>query len=103
MWQGLAWGWWLGCFYYVHAVFRNASTLLMVASMSDELASTERGLEFYYWKHAIRLLISGLLIAYFFRQRVLDYFGLNEISKLKALGILSVTSLAILAFFSLLA
>ncbi|EMI47185.1 putative membrane protein [Rhodopirellula sp. SWK7] len=88
MWMGTRWGWWLAAFYYVYGVLRNASALYTVVSMADQLEGTARGPEFYMIKHSVRIVIQSLLLMYFFKGNVLDYFDLSTLKKGKALGIL---------------
>ena len=100
MWRGLKWGWWLGCFYYVYAVFRNGSALLTISEMSVDLADVARGPEYYYGKYSLRIVFNLLLILYFFKSSVLEYFGLTDINKLKAIGFLVLTCIGISVAFT---
>ena len=88
MWIGTKWGWWLASFYYVYSVFRNGSALFTVIAMADELENSNRGPEYYLIKHGGRIVIHFLLILYFFKGSVLAFFGLETLSKGKAVGIL---------------
>jgi hypothetical protein len=87
MWLGTKWGWWLATFYYVYSVFRNASALLTIMAAADQLEGT-RGPEFYLFKHSVRIVISFLLLLYFFKSNVLEFFGMKDVSKAAAGGIL---------------
>ncbi|MCM2373534.1 hypothetical protein [Aporhodopirellula aestuarii] len=88
MWLGTKWGWWLASFYYVYSVFRNGSALLTVISMADQLEDTARGPGYYIAKHSVRIVIHALLFLYFFKGNVLAFFGLANLNKGQAVGIL---------------
>ncbi len=95
MWLGRTWGWWLGAFYYVYAIARSGSALLSVAELQEELAGSTRGPEYYYVKYTGRIVVHALIGWYLFRPHVLRYFGLEGLSKWKAVAILSGACLAI--------
>lgn len=86
--MGTKWGWWLAAFYYTYSVFRNGSALMTIISVADQLEGADRGPEYYMIKHGVRLIISLLLLMYFFKGNVLDFFGLARINKIKAIAIL---------------
>lgn len=88
IWIGAKWGWWLASFYYIYSVFRNASTILAVLAMSDQLQGEDRGVAYYIIKHGGRIVVHSLLFMYFFKSNVLAFFGLENLSKAKAVGIL---------------
>lgn len=88
MWLGTKWGWWLASFYYVYSIFRNGSALFTVIAMADQLEGGSRGPEYYLFKHGIRIVVHFLLLLYFFKGNVIEYFGLATLSKGKAVGIL---------------
>lgn len=100
MWRGTPWGWWLGSFYYIYAVFRNASALVTVLMMAEELEGSTRGPGYYIFKHTGRIVVHLLLFCYFFRGNVLAYFGLSHINKGKAIWKLIGVCLAIGSFAS---
>ncbi len=68
--------------------------------MSDALMETARGPEYYYAKHSIRIVVSLLLVLYFFKRSVLEYFGLTEINKLKVIGMLVLICIGIMVAFA---
>ncbi|MDM4015868.1 hypothetical protein [Roseiconus lacunae] len=88
MWRGMKMGWWLGCFYYVYAIFRNGATILNIALVSDSFVAEDQGADQFGAKYVIRVAINFLLVLYFFKGNVLGYFGLSEINKPLAIGIL---------------
>ena len=88
MWIGTKWGWWLAAFYYVYSIFRNASALLTIAAMAEQLQVSARGPEYYMIKHGGRIVVHFLLFMYFFKGNVLQFFRLEALSKPKAIGIL---------------
>ncbi len=45
MWQGRRWGWWLGSFWFVYAIFRNANALLKLKMMTAGMSPLELALE----------------------------------------------------------
>jgi len=97
MWMGTRWGWWLAAFYYVYSIFRNGFALLTIVAMADQLEGGTRGPEYYMIKHGGRVVVHLLLFLYFFKGNVLEFFGIEMLSKLKAISILVGICIAILA------
>jgi hypothetical protein len=95
MWLGKKWGWWLGAFYYVYGVARNASALITVIEMSNELGRGAHGPGFYLMKQAVRIIVHLFILNYLFKTNVLSYFELERLSRGKALSILVSICLAI--------
>jgi len=93
--QGARWGWWLGIFSQVYTIVRNASALVIVPGMEDSLA-VEREFQLQVLRLATRSVVSVLLIGYFFRRNVLEYFGLEELNRVVALIALIFVCAAIL-------
>jgi hypothetical protein len=56
--------------------------------MADQLEGGSRGPEYYMVKHGGRIVIHFLLFLYFFKGNVLEFFGLETLSKAKAVGVL---------------
>ncbi len=88
MWMGTKWGWWLASFYYIDSICRNGSALFTVIAIADQLEGGNRGPEYYMIKHGGRIIIHFLLFLYFFKGNVLEFFGLQTLSKVRAVGIL---------------
>ncbi|HYO23556.1 MAG TPA: hypothetical protein VEQ85_01255 [Lacipirellulaceae bacterium] len=89
MWLGRKWGWWLGSFWQVYALFRNANALYATYQLSsilppEELAAMPGGLAKYYIKFGGRAIISALLYWYFFKSNVREFFGLQNAALWKA-------------------
>jgi hypothetical protein len=92
MWIGTRWGWHCGAFWYAYAIIRNLNALLTVYGSSDAFAAESsaisyRGPEYYYVKHASRLIVSFLIYLYFFKSNVREYFGLADNSRWKAAAV----------------
>jgi hypothetical protein len=101
MWKGAKWGWQLGAFYILYAVFGNISSLVTVIILYDQFEATERGAAYYLIKHGTRVLIRVLVFMYFFKGNVLHYFGLENIAVPKAVGMLVAVCVSItLAFMA---
>ena len=88
MWNGTPWGWWLGAFYFMYAVFRNISAFVTVVNLADQFEATERGVNYYLLKYGLRVLINALVFIYFFKGNVLRFFGLEKIAVPKAVGMI---------------
>ena len=88
IWMHRQWGWWLGAFYYVYSIARNASVLLLILGTVDEMQGGTRGPSYYIAKHAGRIAVHFLILLYFFKSNVLAYFGLEHLSKSKAISTL---------------
>ena len=103
MWRGAKWGWWLGAFYYVYSMARNATALVAIAELADDAAGGSRGPGYYYVKHGGRILVHFLILLYFFKENVLGYFGLDDISKPRAISVLVGVCLAIIGIVNAIA
>ncbi len=83
MWQGLTWGWYLGSFYYMYSVVRNANALITISRLMntlppEEIANMSRGPSFFYMKHGLRVVVHSLLFLYFFKSNVRAFFAVAE-------------------------
>ncbi|MEX2309687.1 MAG: hypothetical protein WD738_19095 [Pirellulales bacterium] len=88
MWKGAKWGWYLGSFYYVYSIVRNLSAIVSVYLLFDqmpveEVAAMQRGPEYHFWKFGLRTVVHALIFLYFFKENVLEYFGLRDVNRLK--------------------
>jgi hypothetical protein len=95
MWKGARWGWWLAAFYYMYSIFRNASALLTLYALSDQLEAGTRSPDYYLLKHSVRIVIHFLLFLYFFKANVLAFFQLQGLNRAKAAGMLVAVCIAI--------
>lgn len=95
MWLGTRWGWWCATFYYVYSIARNANAFLMVSDLSDALEGGTRGPGYYYAKFGGRVVVHFLLLLYFFKSNVVAYFGMDDVHKGKAVGILIAVTAAV--------
>lgn len=96
MWLGRRWGWWVATFYYVYGIARAANGLFTVMAIEGDWEASARGPEYYYIKFAGRILVHLLILLYFFKPNVLEYFGTTDVHRGKAIGKL-VTVTAVLA------
>lgn len=78
MWMGRPWGWWLGAFYYAYAIARYANALRMISELSATPGEPPSGLKMYYARYVVRVLVSGLILLYFFKGNVREYFDLED-------------------------
>lgn len=80
---GKKWGWWVGAFYLIYAVFRYLNVLVQIPlfEIQYEVGSAETTQ--YYTKYIGRIITNSLLYLYFFKSNVLSYFNLGEIRKRK--------------------
>ena len=100
MWNGKKWGWYLGSFYYLYSVFRNAGALISIPRLCSQIPPQEMETlahqpSYYYAKHATRVVVHFLLYLYFFKGNVRDFFAVSEQKKWKPVIIELGTCLAI--------
>lgn len=100
---GAKWGWWLGAFYYIYSLFRNASAILTIYALSDQidLEGADRGPSYYYFKHGLRILIHLLIFCYFFKENVLEFFEMKGLNKKRAVAIMTGVCIAITTLFTI--
>ena len=82
MWIGKPWGRWLGIFYYGYSILRNMNVILLIPAITNQV-SASHGVGYYYIKFGGRIIISSLLILYFFKRNVKEYFGIQPNLKKK--------------------
>lgn len=88
MWKGTRWGWWVTSFYYMYSVVRYANALLFVSFFAQEdLGATDQQVLYHSVKFGGRIIVHLLIYLYLFKTNVLEYFGLEELSVVKAVGI----------------
>ncbi|HUE70070.1 MAG TPA: hypothetical protein VMP01_04205, partial [Pirellulaceae bacterium] len=87
MWLGAKWAWWLASFYYFSMLLGNLCEMLLILPLKARLLDLDEiGLEAA--RLGMRTVILFLFVTYLFRSKVLEYFGLASMRKLKAIGIL---------------
>ncbi len=87
MWKGKKWGWYLGSFYHLCIVARNANAfatiaILLTFLLPEDLAGMSRGLSFDYIK-PVRVIVHVLLYIYFFEGNVRNFFSIDGQRKWK--------------------
>jgi hypothetical protein len=95
MWLGARWGWWCAAFYYVYSVARSINALFSISDFADVLESESRGPGYYYFKFSVGAFIHALLLLYFFKSNVIEYFDMEDVHKGKAIGILVAATAAV--------
>ena len=103
LWLGTRWGWWCTTFFYVYSIARNANAFLTVSFFADALEGGSRSPEYYYAKFGGRVILHFLFFLYFFKANVLEYFGMENLHKGKAVGILVLITGAIFELSTIIA
>jgi len=88
MWKKSKWGWYLGTFFYMNSVARNANALLVLpglfnAMSPEELNNMTHSPSHFYVKHSGRVVIHFLILLYFFKSNVQSYFPLGKTKRWK--------------------
>lgn len=94
--MGRKWGWCLSFFFLVLLTLRNVEGLLLVPVFAQFRPSQE--INAAYSSYGIALVVQGLLMVYYFKSNVMEYFGLDASSKPR-LVVWSVT--AVLVYLTL--
>jgi tetratricopeptide (TPR) repeat protein len=94
MWRGKAWGWWLAAFSYVHGIVRNVGSLLAIPDLLDMFGEPAQGVDYYYAREIVQIGGALLIGGYWFRRKLLTFFGLADLSRLRA--VLTLTGISIL-------
>lgn len=93
MWTRRKWGWWFGAFYLCYSVAMGLAVVLQL------VLGTPNGVPGPYGAAVIRIVVSLVLLSYFFRGNVAQFFELAPSRRWKRLGLLLiaaiVTSLAL--------
>jgi len=87
MWLRARWGWKLGTAYHIYAICRYVNALTLYPQLLGGQNIPQQTMAMLYAKVLSRILISSLILGYFFKQNVLSYFGLHE-SKQKVIEFL---------------
>lgn len=101
MWIGKKWGWWLGAFYILYSIARNTNALIMIPLVVEQFGAQDIEVTRFYIKHGGRVIFHSLLLLYFFKSNVVDYFSVGEIGPWKRFGILLGILTGVFVFFAL--
>jgi len=96
MWRGAKWAWWLAALYYFSMLFGNICQLLLMVPLKARVLDYEAILVLAVRQGGAALINFGLL-QYLFKDNVLRFFGLRQLRKLRALGILFGVTVAFVA------
>jgi hypothetical protein len=88
MFMAKPWGWWFGVSYYGFAAVRTIFTLVMIPAAVRQLPEPPENLGFYVGRYIGRLIVLGLVAAYFFKPSVLSAFKVGGGSKRRLVAIL---------------
>lgn len=95
MWTGKRWGWWLAAFTYLYALLTNTATALLMPALVETYGEPTRGVWYTTAREVADVVWGVVILIYWFRASVLDYFDLLDMSKVKALaGLVAATLLA---------
>jgi hypothetical protein len=86
MWRGARWGWWTTAFCYVWAllgVVANGSTMAYLPA-----------------EKLMQLAVNGLILLYLFKSAVRDYFCLKSLNMSRALVVLAIVAIVLMAAMS---
>jgi hypothetical protein len=100
MWTGKKWGWWLSALYLSCGVAMDIVVLLTVPERVQDLSEPEGGAAQYYVEHVRRIIVYSLLILYFFKSNVVEYFQLGGGSSWKRLFLLVGVTAGIMVIFA---
>jgi hypothetical protein len=105
MWLGRAWGWWLGSFWHLLAIVRNANAFYMAMALAysmppAEAAAIPGGVQKYFVRFGLRIGVSVLIYIYFFGANVREYFGLANAKLWRAVAMQIAICLALVVGIS---
>lgn len=101
MWIGKKWGWWLGAFYILYSIARNTNALIMIPSVVEQYGAQDIEVTSFYIKHGGRVIFHSLLLLYFFKGNVVEYFSVGGTSPWKRFGVLLGILSGVFVFFAL--
>jgi hypothetical protein len=76
--------------------------IILLPTIAQELGVPPGGATAFYVKFAVRVIFAVLIILYFFRRSVLDYFRLELPSKARTLAILAGASVVVVLLLEVL-
>lgn len=100
MWLGKRWGWYLGAICYCYAIIRNSFALVQLSQILRVFNDLQQEAGLGYFKFFARIIGNGLILSYFFKSNVINYFQVNNRSNWKKAGlVLGVTLIIFLGVF----
>lgn len=98
---GKKWGWWLGAFYLVWSVTRNATALLAIQDIAAQYEVPPEKMALHYMKAGTRIIFHSLLCWYFFSSRVEHYFDVISINRWMRLLFLVAAAIILYVLFAI--
>jgi tetratricopeptide (TPR) repeat protein len=98
---GKTWGWWLTAFYCLYNILRHGSAFLIGIGTLGALENMDSSADLSFLNEMVRVVGSGLAAFYWFSPGILDYFGLADLSRRRALSILGGIAIIVFAGLSL--
>ena len=80
MWFGKKWGWWLGSFIVLFSITKNVYAITMIPSVAEHYRLVPTDVAELYIKHIGRVIIQPLILLYYFRESVVNYFSVGSIN-----------------------
>lgn len=87
MWRGRNWAWWLVAWYYFSMLSSDLCQLRIGVPLKLRSLDYEE-VQLLAMRQGVGAIINALLLGYLFKSNVLRFFGLAEMPKLRAIGIL---------------
>ncbi|MCU6792687.1 hypothetical protein OB236_11205 [Paenibacillus sp. WQ 127069] len=100
-WKGKKWGWWLALFYFAYTILGGLNQLISYPGLAEAYGTVKGGGASVYAKAIVKIVLNGLVLAYYFRESVVSYFHVESVAKLKALGIVFGIGIVIFAVCTL--
>ncbi|MBY0586386.1 hypothetical protein K2X85_04375 [bacterium] len=94
-WKGTLWGWWITVFALVYSIVRDLSRIITLQYLSAQLDGDNDRFSKGVVTITVRILLTILIIAYFQRRHVLQYFGLQNRSMFWAIPRLASVALGV--------
>jgi hypothetical protein len=95
MWQGSKWGWWLGNFVYFWNLVVGLVQIPVLLWNSGGSIFTDN--PSWLFQNSTGLAVTSLVVLYFFKRSVRDFFGLRSMKIVFALLLLGLVSLLFVA------
>ena len=88
LWTGVRWGWWLAAFSYFFSSLRRIATAVALVLLMDRIQLDPQLVVRNVGRTIGGVSINALILVYLFSGKVLGYFGMEELRKLRAVAIL---------------